>query len=64
MTIATATEAQVRTLYARSKEVSNILQEYVQGSANGAKGTLSRKTTAEIQTLLTALEAASAAVRV
>lgn len=63
MTIATATEAQVRTLYARTKEVSNILQEYVQGSANGAKGTLSRKTTTEIQTLLTALEAASAAVR-
>jgi len=63
MTIATATPAEVRTLYNKCIETQKVLQQYVQGSANGAKGNLSYLTVAQVTTLVTALEAAAAAVK-
>lgn len=60
MTIATASELEVRTVYNLALKTQNILQEYVQGSANGAKGTLSRLSVADVDTLLLELEDAVA----
>lgn len=60
MSIATATELEVRTVYNLALKTQNILQEYVQGSANGAAGTLSRLTVDEVDELLLDLEAAVA----
>jgi hypothetical protein len=62
MAINTATQAQVRAAWKTNLLVTQMLQQYVQGNANGTKGTKGRFTDAEITAALTAANAANTAV--